>query len=254
MVAVDGTRLARVAGRRLPRLLRGALVAIGLSGLIWLLGLLIGSGTAAADPPPAQPTHSTGLLGGLVGGLTSTLGSVLDTTTSTVGQVLGTASPVVVTPPVFSPPVVRESPLPQPESVPVARHAPTHSAPRASTPEATPQPAPSPPATTPVKHAEPVVHNTVAPVRHAAPPVGPDLANPSGPAPSPDKSPSKPFAPAVPTGSVSAGHDGPGQARNSHGVLAGQSTLEPPAQALRTHGHAADAGDPAAGLPATAPD
>lgn len=256
MVAVDGTGPAQVAGRRLPRLLHGALVAIGLSGLIWLLGLLIGSGTAAAETTPQQPdsqTHSTGLLGGLVGGLTSTLGGVLDTATSTVGQLTGAVQNPVVVPPASAPPIVREAPLPQPEPVQVARHAATRPAPHASAPETKPSPVIAAPVghATPAKAVHPARKIASRPVvKQAAQPTGHERANPSGPPPSPGKPP----APAMPTGSLTAGHDGPGQARNSHGVLAGQSALEPPAEAFATHGHPADVADAAAGLPATAPD
>src|SRR5437762_621824 len=49
VVAAVGTRPARVAGRRLFRLLRGVIVAIGLSALAWLASQLIGTGAATAD-------------------------------------------------------------------------------------------------------------------------------------------------------------------------------------------------------------
>lgn len=265
VVAVDGTRPAQVAGRRLPRLLRGALVAIGLSGLIWLLGLLIGTGTAAADtaPPDQGPSsQSTGLLGGLVGGLTNVVGGVLQTTTTTVGQLTGglldTATSVL--PPVMSPPppAVPETQAPQPEPVPIAKVV-ARSVPRATVAverpvRPTPKPAPAPP---------PAVH------KHAVPPVQVAVKRPSGtvdrvdtaghaspsePVRTPGKAPSAPAAPALPTGSVTSGHDGHSHARGCSSMLAGQASLEPPAEAFTTRNRATDAGDRPTGLPAASPD
>ena len=258
--AVDGTNSARVAGRRLPRLLRGALLALGLSALTWLLSMLIGTVTASADPVPpghSPPSSSTGLLGGLVG----TLGGVLNTTTTTVGQVTGglldTASSVV--PPVVSPPqAVPESPPPQPEPVkidkpPVARSAVHAIVPVARPTEALIAPDPPPPAA-------PIVTEPAAPAQvevavvHRTEPIAAQPANPPGPDRAPAKTPTAPPTPAVPTSNATSGHDGPGQARGIPGVLAGAAGSEPPATEFSTRGRARKAGDPAAGLPAASPD
>lgn len=258
VVAVDGTEPARVAGGRLPRLLRGGLVVIGLSALTWLVSVLIGAGTASAETPPSTQhtanTQPTGLLGGLIG----TIGGVLNTATTAVGAltgaVLNTAAPVI--PPVASPPPVLEAPQPQPEPVQAAKPALARSGAHVIIPVDRPAPAVAAPAHTPP--APPVVHKPAA-VRakvRVVPKVEPpaevsEHANPSAPVRTPAKAPSAPSAPAVPTSSVSSAHDGPG---GTHGVLAARAGIEPPTRTPGTRGPVRDAGETAAGLPAASPD
>jgi hypothetical protein len=269
VVAVAGTKPARVAGGRLPRLLRCALAAIGLSALTWLVSLLVGTGTAAADtPPPGQSspppttTHSSGLLGGLVGTLTNAVGGVLNTATTTAGQltgaVLDTAGPAV--PPVISPPpAASESPQPRPEPGRTDTPSVPRFSPRATIPVdgpipvAAPAPAPSPPPAPPVVR-QPAAARTEVPVVHRAEPITTERANQSVPDRSPAKLPTAPPAPAVPTSTVSSAHDGPGQARGNQGVLAATPGIQAPADAFSTRGRTGDAGDGAAGLPAASPD
>jgi len=259
--AVDGANSARVAGRRLPRLLRGALLTLGLSALTWLLSMLIGTVTASADPAPpshSPPSSSTGLLGGLVGAL----GGVLNTATTTVGQVTGglldTASSVV--PPVVSPPqAVPESP-PQPEPVKIDTPAVARSAVHAIVPVARPTealiaPDPAPPAPPIVTEpAAPAQVEVAVAVGHRTEPIAAEPANPPGPDRAPAKTPTAPPTPAVPTSNATSGHDGPGQARGIPGVLAGAAGSQPPAAEFSTRGRTRKAGDPAAGLPAASPD
>jgi hypothetical protein len=253
VVAVDGTGPAQVAGGRLSRLLRGLLLACGLSALTWLLTTLAGPGTAAAESaPPGQgaSTQSSGLLGGLLG----TVGGVLNTATTAVGQLTGAVLDTV--PPVRSdPPPAPEIPLPQQVPAPIDLPAAARSSPHViiqverpapvAAPTPAPVPVPSPPPVAPVARKP-----ATAPVPVVAPrpePIGTEQVDPSSPSPAPGKGPT---VPPVPASCTSGAHDGPG---GTHGVLAGQAGIEPPAEAHTMSGRAGDAGDRSAGLPAASP-
>jgi hypothetical protein len=138
-------------------------------------------------------------------------------------------------------------------------------------PAAAPQvvPVAKPAAPKPVVAAKPAVvkriSRAVAPVRHhvaahkAAPvAVKPlEASRPDNQAnrPGPERAPAKvPLAPAAPSGSVSAGHDGPGTARGTHGVLPAVATVTSPAEVYAAQDAERDIAGQGAGLPATSPD
>lgn len=241
-----GCRLRRIA----VRLLLGA----GLAGAAFLCCALLGAGTASAAQTPTTPTtgHSGhGLLGTLVGSVTTTLDgtlTVLDTTATTVVEPPPAAGPVT-TPQPPAPPVATK-PLPAKKTT--AKHSIT---------AVTARPATAPTRTKPAvssRHA--VTHAATATVRKAAPAARPVPAQPRSagaghhrPAPLPTPAPQYP-SPAVPASSVSAGHDGAMTARHLVATAPSHSDLR---SATGAGGWSADPAALAArsqGLPTTSPD
>jgi hypothetical protein len=238
VVGADGTPPARAAGRVLPRLLRTVIVTAGLAALGWLLSTLLATGGAAAESTP--DTGSPGLLGGLVGGLTHLLGATPDTAPANPP---GDTAPAPVDPIVAAPPPPA-APTPAPAMV-------AHVRPRSAT-ATRPSPTARPGRTAAVAH-----RSTRAPAAagQAAPTTASSSAVPAtghtGRKPAPDRAPS---APAAPNSSMSAGHDGPGQARGGTALPAGQTVAVPPAGRRTDLGRASLAGSRTAGLPARSPD
>jgi hypothetical protein len=229
VVTVHGPELARGAGFRL---LRAVLLAAGLAALAWLLLALFGSSTAAADDAP-----SDGLVNGVVNGLT---GGVSASSTSVAAKPVAAVAPATVSA----------------ESVAAVPA-------KAATPPAAPVATPA--ATAPKPAAKSSVKRTPRPAAHARQPVAkpkpvPVVAaamskvDPENQVNRPGREPAPVKAPLAPSGSVTAGHDGPGTARGLHGTLPLTSVAKQPAVVLTTSPAARDVAGRSAGLPLTSPD
>lgn len=235
VVGADGTPPARAAGRALPRLLRTVIVTAGLAALGWLLSTLLATGTAAAESiPDTRPP-------GLLGGLTHLLGATADTTPASPPGDTAATRPAPADP-IVAAPQTSAAPTPAPASVARVR-------PRPAT-ATRPAPATKPGRTAAVAH-----RSTPAPAGQAATATASSSAVPAtthtGRKPAPDRAPS---APPAPNSSVSAGHDGPGQARGGTALPAGLTVAVPPAGPRTDLGRASLAGSRTAGLPAMSPD
>jgi hypothetical protein len=275
VIAVGG-RATRVAGAGPRRALRAILLTAALAALAWLLTSLLGTGTAAADaqPEPGQPAGLLGLVDGLTGTVDGVLGSVTGGVDALSGSVADTVTPVIEPPPPPQPPVVTEpepAPAPKPETEPPPEPAVSHTAEPDTAPTPTPTPTPEPeptPSVAPAPRTAPAAATVAAvtPRRTAAravaeahpvtadrpqqPPT--DQVQRSDDERPPVRIPPAPAAPAVPTGAVSAAHDHPGH--GNQGTLAGQTGVEPPAEALSSHARSGEVGGRAPGLPALSPD
>jgi hypothetical protein len=254
---------------RLSGLLRRGLLVAAMAGVGWLLSVGF-SAAAAADELPGDDSSNYrtqsgggGLLGGLLGGVTSTLTGLTDTVTQLAGAVLDTTSSLLS--PVITPP---DQPiLDIPEILPAPADG--SSNPGSATPdrsdavvEAAPVVAPAPPVAPPLA---PVVE--VAPVLAAVkpaavvPPAAPVVAkNADGNAAEhanrgdSDPQPVKAPAPNSPGSTASSAHDSFGGARGTHGVLTTQATLHPADAGFTSRSRAVSAAGRAAGLPACSPD
>jgi len=247
VVGADGTPPARAAGRGLPRLLRTVIVTAGLVALGWLLSCLLGTGAAAAES--TADTGSPGLLGGLVGGITGVLGGTVSTPDTGSTAPLGGRTHLLGAPAAVAP--ARPPGDTQPAPVNPIVPAPAAPAPavqvRAHPPAATGQPAPT---AKPDRAAAAHRSTRVTAAFENAAPAG-QLAPTTGGKAAPDPAPT---VPAAPTSSVSAGHDGPGQARGGAFLPAGPAPAAAPPGPHAGLGRVGLAGSRTAGLPALSPD
>lgn len=244
----------------LSRLLRRGLLVIATAVAGWLLSALFATSAAADDGTTS--TQSSGLLGGLLGGVTDTLTGLTDTVVDVTGTVLDTTVDTAAA--VLAPPPQQPAPAPAP-IIDLPQLLPVHDG-AAETDREVPAPAaPAPtPAPAPVV-APPVVPAPVpaptprpaAPAAQPAPLVQVDDApadshtDQNVPEPRPVKAPATPAGPA-PTAAPS--HDTSGGARGTHGLLPAQATLHPADAGFTTRSRAVGAAGRGAGLPASSPD
>lgn len=275
MVGVAGTGVLPGIGGRLRRLVVRLVLGFGLAALVWLVTAIAHTATASAaeSPTATSPTAASpstgvsagdGLLGNLVGSLTTTVTGTLDTVTGSnvgttldtvVGDVTSTATHVVST----TTSTVTSTVTGTVGAVTSTTHV--------ATPVATAKPVAAkpvtravPPPAAPVRRSVAVVVHTaktvaapnVSPRRATGPAVGVRPHRPVAP-PLPAPAPQQP-SPAVPASSVTPGHSGAGQLRHAvaavpagteHGVPAGAAgwSAEPAALAARVQA-----------LPTTSPD
>lgn len=292
VVAVDGASRAPIARNRLLRVLRRVLLATAVTAAGWLLTVLF-SGTASASPDlpsvpespgaavveehttppdavapaaheptaPAEPVEpSPGLVGGVLGGVSS----AVDGVATTVNDVLGSTTSLL---PTFTPPqesgddsvpgLIPSDEFPHSGGSSTSWGGTTTKAepvePAAATDPAAVVPAAAPPAATPAPgHA--IVELPAprpAPVGNAAPGSYGTVGNETG-SPGSEHTPNK--TPLSPSSTVSVGYDHSGGLRGTHGVLVAQTTFEPPSAGFTTRSRALSAGGRDAGLPASSPD
>ncbi|HEX5407836.1 MAG TPA: hypothetical protein VFX16_36690 [Pseudonocardiaceae bacterium] len=232
-------------GRRLCSLAIRLTVAVGIAGIAWLLGALLGAGTAAAaeTPPPSTDT-SAGLFGvvdNITGDLTNTVTDTVTDLTSTVTAVTTNTVTTVVAPsaddtparPVVIPPVVAHMTTPVRtvvrHTVPVAKRAIV--------------------ARNPVHRAKTVAPQRKSPHHVVSRRVARSVHHRPAPVPVPSRAPQAP-SPSLPTGSVDTAHAGlPGLAVHAPGsaapvlVSAGGRAADPATVDARSQC-----------LPATSPD
>jgi hypothetical protein len=256
-----------VVAVELSRLLRRFLLVAALAAAGWLLSVVF-AGSAGADEAPgqSQTSQSSGLLGGLVNGLTGALGGVTNTVSGITESLVDTSADAQQPAPAQDQAPIVDLPglLPGSSSGSAATTREplldlTPDQPRAATPPVvTPQP---PVVVAPPTPPEPVIPAPVvppAPPTPPAPPAAADSGSPTSeqagdgaPAPRPVKAPTTPANSGT---TVSSSHDSSGGARHTHGVLPAQATLHPADAGFTTRSRAVDAAGRVAGLPASSPD
>ncbi|HEY0450361.1 hypothetical protein, partial [Actinophytocola sp.] len=213
-------------------------------------------------PEPVTGPQSSGLLGGLLGTVTSTLNGLTHVVVNVAATVLDHSSFLA---PIVLPPMGGSLPDLLPDLLPgLGAPADVTGTPRTGVVPvpAVPPATPALPATIGIapEHTPRAAEGAVTPRTTSSRPGSAadratDRTAEHADKPGPDQPVKAPAAPVAPGGtSVSSAHDNSGGARGTHGMLTAQATLRPSAAGFTTRSRAADATGRVAGLPAISPD